>query len=165
MVAKKKKVVKKKVSKKAKKILTRNSVSSKKGTKVSASSGKRDLTIHFMPYSEIANEDAIGKIKKIMGLVLQKKIIILQGKLHPDDEARLIENSMTLIGNIKGFQGVELATISGENEHRGLFNRVRHNIAKILVGEQDAITIIGPASVVKDITRDPKKIELMLQRR
>ena len=135
--------------------------------KVSKKSVKKvkDLTIHFMPYSEIVNEDAIGRIKKIMGLVLAQKIIILQGRLHPDEEVRLIENSMTLIGNIKDFQGIEIAAISGENENRGLFNKIRHNIAKILVGEQDAITIIGPASVVKDITRDPKKLELMLQRR
>jgi len=124
-----------------------------------------DLTIHFMPYSEIAHEDGIGRIKKIMGVVLKNKIIILQGKLKPDEEARLIENSMTLIGNIKGFQGIEIAGLSGDNENRGLFEKVRHNIARILVGEQDSITIIGPASVVKDITKDPKKIELMLQRR
>ena len=147
MVTKKKSVVKKTVKSKKKSV-------SPKG-----------LTIHFMPYSEIANEDAIGRIKKIMGLILAQKIIILQGKLHPDEEARLIENSMTLIGNIKNFQGIEIAAISGENENRGVFDKVRHNIAKILVGEQDAITIIGPASVVKDITRDPKKIELMLQRK
>ena len=89
----------------------------------------------------------------------------MQGKLLPDEEARLIENSMTLIGNIKDFQGVEIATISGENDKRGLFEKVRRNIAKILVGEQDAITIIGPATVVKEITRNPRKIELMLQRR
>ena len=125
----------------------------------------KDLTIHFMPYSEIAHEDAIGRIKKIMGVVLKNKIIILQGKLRPDEEARLIENSMTLIGNIKDFQGIEIAAISAENGNRGLFEKVRRNIAKILVGEQDAITIIGPASVVKEITRNPKKIELMLQRR
>jgi len=132
------------------------------------SRGKRsgkDLTIHFMPYSEIAREDAIGRIRKIMGVVLQNKIIILQGRLKVDEEARLIENSMTLIGNIAGFQGIEIATVSGENEYEGLFHRVRHNIARILVGEQDAITIIGPASVVKDIKKDPKKIELMLQRK
>ncbi len=125
----------------------------------------KDLTIHFMPYSEIAKEDTIGRIKKLMGLVLDNKIIILQGKLRPDEEVRLIENSMTLIGNIEGFQGIEIAGISGDNEYRGLFHKVRHNIARILIGEQDAITIIGPASVVKEITRDPKKIELMLSRR
>ena len=136
----------------------------KKRAKKSKKSVK-DLTIHFMPYSEIVREDAIGRIKKIMGVILKNKIIILQGKLRPDEEARLIENSMTLIGNIEGFQGIEIAAISGDGENRGLFERVRRNIARILVGEQDAITIIGPASVVKEITRDPKKIELMLQRR
>jgi len=144
-----------------KKSVSRN----KKVAKRVSKGGVQDLTIHFMPYSEISQEDAIGRIKKIMGIILAQKIIILQGKLKPDEEVRLIENSMTLIGNIKNFQGIEIATISGENEHQGLFDKVRHNIAKILIGEQDAITIIGPASIVKEITRDPKKIELMLQRK
>ena len=145
--------------------MAKKRVVKKKVGKKSASRHRSDLTIHFMPYSEIVKEDAIGRIKKIMGIVLQQKIIILQGKLRPDEEARLIENSMTLIGNIKDFQGIEIATISGESDNAGLFNKVRHNIAKILIGEQDSITIIGPASVVKEITKDPKKIELMLQRR
>ena len=123
-----------------------------------------DLTIHFMPYSEIAHLDSLNRIKKIMGLILEGKIIILQGKLKAEEESRLIENTMTLIGNIKGFQGVEISTLSGEAE-KSAFDRVRHNIARILVGEQDAITLIGPASVIKDIKKDPKKIELMLKRK
>ena len=90
---------------------------------------KDDLTIHFMPYSEIAREDILGRIKKIMGIILQQKIIILQGKLKPEEETRLIENSMTLIGNIPNFAGIEIATISGENEHKTVFNRLRHNLA------------------------------------
>ncbi len=140
-------------------------VMKKKSVKKKGKKSGKDLTIHFMPYSEIAKEDAIGRIKKIMGFVLDSKIVILQGKLRPDEEARLIENSMTLIGNIEGFQGIEIAGLSGDNEHRGMFERVRRNIAKILIGEQDAITIIGPASVVKEMTKDPRKIELMLQRK
>lgn len=124
-----------------------------------------DLTIHFMPFSEIAKDDSIARIKKIMGLVLDNKIIILQGKLKPDEESKLIETTMTLIGNIKDFQGVEISTISGDSEHRSLFDKVRYNIARILVGEQDAITLIGPASAVKEIKKDPKKMELMLERK
>jgi len=124
----------------------------------------KDLTIHFMPYSEIAKEDSLNRIKKIVGLVLENRIIILQGRLTPEEETKLIETTMTLIGNIKGFQGVEISTLSGESD-RGLFDRVRHNIARILVGEQDAITLIGPASFVKEIKKDPKKIELMLKRK
>ena len=137
----------------------------KKIGKKSRKIGKKNLTIHFMPYSEIAKKNTIERIKKIMGLILDKKIIILQGKLKPEEEVRLIENSMTLIGNIKDFQGIEIAAISGESENVTLFHKIRHNIAKILVGEQDAITIIGPASIVKEITQDPKKIELMLQKK
>ena len=136
----------------------------KKKVKRSSNKGK-DLTIHFMPYSEIAREGTLGRIKKIMGVVLQNKIIILQGKLMASEEAKLIEHTMALVGNIRGFQGIELAVVSGDNGHANLFDKVRHNIAKILVGEQDAVTIIGPASIIKEIKRNPKKIELMLKRK
>lgn len=124
---------------------------------------ENSLTIHFMPYSEIAKEDSLSRIKKLMGLILENKIIILQGRLKPDEETKLIETTMTLIGNIKNFQGVEISTLSGDN-NQSVFDRIRHNIARILVGEQDAITLIGPASFVKEIKKDPKKIELMLKR-
>ncbi|NPE26530.1 DUF2073 domain-containing protein [Methanococcoides sp. SA1] len=147
-------MVKKKVVKKKKKVIKR--VVKKK---------VKDLTIHFMPYSEIANEDTVERIKKIMGIVLKGKIIILQGKLGVDEEAKLIENSMMLIGNVKGFAGIEIASLSGENENRTVFEGIRRNIARILVGEQDSITVIGPASVVGEMKKDPKKVELMLARR
>ena len=124
-----------------------------------------DLTIHFMPYSEIAHEDSMARIKKIMGPILENKIIILQGRLKPEEETKLIEHTMTLIGNLKGFQGIEIAVVSGEGDHKPLFENMRRNIAKILVGEQDAVTIIGPASVVKEIKRNPKKMELLLKKR
>lgn len=126
---------------------------------------RNDLTIHFMPYSEIAHEDGVGRVKKIMGIVLKGKIIILQGKLKSEEEVKLIENSMMLIGNVPGFAGVEIASLSGTDENRTVFEGIRRNIARILVGEQDAITIIGPASVVGEMKKDPKKVELMLARK
>ena len=110
-----------------------------------------------MPYSEIAYLNSIERIKKILGLVLENRLIILQGRLKPDEETKLIENTMTLIGNIKGFQGVEISTLSGVKDI-SLFDRVRHNIARILVGEQDAMTLIGTATAVKEIRKDPKKM-------
>ena len=128
------------------------------------SKNNRDVTIHFMPYSEISRDDSLTRIKKIVGLVLENRIIILQGRLKPEEETKLIETTMTLIGNIKNFQGIEIATVSGDYG-RTVFEKVRHNIAKILVGEQDAVTLIGPASVVKEIKRNPKKIELLLKRK
>jgi hypothetical protein len=117
-----------------------------------------------MPYSEIVNKNSIERIKLIMGLILDSKLIVLQGRLKPEEEARLIENSMTLIGNIKGFQGIEIATVSNTSESSNLFNKIRYNIAKILIGEQDSMTIIGPATVVKEMKKDPSKIEILLKK-
>lgn len=124
---------------------------------------KKELTIHFMPYSEIEREGSAGRVKKILGIILQDKLVILQGRLKAEEETRLIEDTMALVGNIKGFQGIELAVVSGED--RTLFEKIRHNLARILVGEQDAVTIIGPAVLVKEIKRNPKKIELLLKRK
>jgi len=124
----------------------------------------KDLTIHFMPYSEIEKEDSSGRIRKILGIILQNKIIVLQGKLSNEEETRLIEDTMALIGNVKGFRGIEIAEISS-GENGGVFDLMKHNLAKILVGERDAMTVIGPANLVKEIKRNPKKIELMLKRK
>ena len=60
----------------------------RKKSKSKPKGSKADLTIHFMPYSEIAHEDTIHRIKKIMGIVLDNRIIILQGKLRPEEETR-----------------------------------------------------------------------------
>lgn len=123
-----------------------------------------DVTIQFMPYSEIAGKNTIERIRMVMGLILDHKLIVLQGRLKPEEEAKLIENSMTLIGNIKDFQGIEIATISNTADNAGFFEKLRHGIAKILVGNQDAMTIIGPASIVKDMKKDPSKIEILLKK-
>lgn len=124
---------------------------------------EKDLTIHFMPYSEIQKEDSTGRIKKILNLILQNKIIIIQGRLKPEEESRLIGDTMVLIDHIRGFKGVELAVVSS-SEKMGFYEKFKHNIAKALVGEQDAVTIVGPANLVKEIKRNPQKIELYLKK-
>ena len=138
-------------------------VKKKRSNKQKKQKSKQNLRIHFMPYSEISQLDLVEKIRKIMGLVLDNQIVILQGKLKPEEETRLIENSMTLIGNIEGFQGIEIATLSGEAEYVGIFKKIKSGIIKILVGEKDALTIIGPASIVKEMAQDPKKVDLLLK--
>ena len=39
-------------------------------------------------------------------------------------------------------------------------NILKEGIAKVLLGNRQGLTIIGPANVVKAIKKDPKKIEL-----
>jgi hypothetical protein len=123
----------------------------------------KDLTIHFMPYSEIEKEDSTGRIKKILNIILQNKIVILQGRLKAEEESRLIGDTMVLIDHIKGFKGVELAVVSND-KNMGFFDKFKHGIARALVGQQDAVTIVGPANLVKEIKRNPQKIELFLKK-
>ncbi len=120
------------------------------------------FSIRFMPYSEIRYLNSMERIKKILDITFKNYILILQGRLKPDEETRLIEDTMAMIGHVKNFKGIELAVI-GSDERKGTMDRLKTKIITTLSGgDLGAITIIGPASVVKEIKRDPKKIELIL---
>jgi len=124
----------------------------------------KGFTIHFLPYSEIRDLDSTRRIKKVLDIVLGNSILILQGRLKPDEETRLIEDTMAMIGHLKNFKGIELAVISG-NENEKFFGKMRVGILNAISGaDLGAITIIGPATIVKEIKRNPKKIELFLNR-
>lgn len=123
----------------------------------------KGLTIEFMPYSEIEELSSGERIRKILKVVLVNKIIILQGKLSAEEETRLIEDTMAMVEHVRGFKGIELATLNPNSENLGLWGKVKHGIAKSL-GAQESITIIGPASIVREIKRNPKKVEILMNR-
>jgi hypothetical protein len=71
---------------------------------------------------------------------------------------------MAMIGHIKDFKGIELAVIGGNGEE-SILDRMRNSLVNALTrGDLGAITIIGPATIVKEIKRNPKKIELLLSK-
>ena len=122
----------------------------------------RGLSLQIIPFSEVKELSISERVKKILNLVLLNKIVVLQGKLRAEEEARLIEDTMALVDHIKKFKGIELAVIEQDMKKENIFVKFRHQMAKRLIGDQGAITVIGPASVIKDIKRDPRKIELLL---
>lgn len=123
----------------------------------------KGFSIQFLPYAEIRGLNSNDRIKKILNIVLGNNILILQGRLEPEEETRLIGDTMALIGHVKYFKGVELAVISG-NGNEGFFGRLRGNLVSAIAGgDIGAVTIIGPATIVKEIKRNPKKIELLLK--
>ena len=123
----------------------------------------KGFSIQFLPYSEIRGLDSHQRIRKILNIILGNNILILQGRLEPEEETRLIGDTMAIIGHVKDFKGVELAVISG-NGNEGFFGRFRKNLVSAIAGgDIGAVTIIGPATIVKEIKRNPKKIELLLK--
>ncbi|MEK6820569.1 MAG: DUF2073 domain-containing protein [Nanoarchaeota archaeon] len=123
----------------------------------------RKLTLSFIPYTDIAKLDSMERIKKILDIVLKNRIVILQGKLENTEETSLIQSTMALVGKIKKFRGVELAVIQPGGKE-ALFDKFKLGIARALVGKRDALTIVGPASLVREIKRNPEKIDLMLKK-
>lgn len=126
----------------------------------------RGFSIQFLPYSEIRGLDSTKRIRKILNIVLGNNILIIQGKLESEEETRLIEDTMVMMGHVKNFKGIELAVISGNgNKGGGFFGRFKRNLANTIAGEDmGAVTIVGPATIIKEIRRNPKKIELLLKR-
>ena len=123
----------------------------------------KGFTINFLPFSEIRGLDSAKRIKKILDLVLENSIILLQGRLKPEEETRLIEDTMAMIGHLKNFKGIELAVISGNGND--FVGKLRSGILNAISGSDiGAITVIGPATIVKEIKRNPKKIELFLNK-
>jgi hypothetical protein len=125
----------------------------------------KGFSIQFIPYSEIRDLSSTERIKKILGIVLGNNILFLQGRLKPEEEARLIGDTMAMIDHVKDFKGIELAVIGGNGGDMSMMDRIRSNIIKALSkGDLGAVTIIGPATIVKEIKRNPKKIELLLSK-
>jgi hypothetical protein len=124
----------------------------------------KGFTIQFLPYSEVRELNSDERIKKILNIILNNNILILQGRLVPNEEARLIGDTMAMVGYVKEFKGIELAVISG-NEKNSIWGKMTKGIANALAGgDFSAMTIIGPATIVKEMKRNPKKIELLLNR-
>ena len=125
----------------------------------------KGFAIQFLPHSEIRDLGSSERIKKILGIILGNNILILQGRLLVDEETRLIEDTMAMIGHVKNFRGIELAVISGDGEGESIWDKVKKGLVDALAGgDMGAITIIGPATIVKEMKRDPRKIELMLNK-
>jgi len=122
------------------------------------------LTLQFIPFNEIAGLKSGDRIQKLLKMVLADKIVVLQGKLKAEEEARLIEDTMAMIGHVRGFKGVELAVLAPKRQSSMMLAGLKSNIARALVGDRESITVIGPASIVRDIKKDPSKLELALKR-
>ena len=118
------------------------------------------ITLQFLPYSEIESLSSQQRITKLLNLVKSNKVVLLQGRLKTEEEASLIQQTMELISET--FKGIELCTIYPEENNLQFMKKLKRGMTKVLLGQREGITIIGPANVVKEIKKDPNKIELYM---
>jgi hypothetical protein len=121
--------------------------------------GMKMVTLQLVPYSEIEPLSSVGKIRKLLNIAKENKIVLLQGRLKKEEEAELIKATMEEID--KAFKGIELAVINPSMSSLTGMQKFRNNVATVLLGDRQGLTVIGPATVVRKIKKDPHKIELL----
>ncbi len=119
------------------------------------------LTLQFIPYTEIESLSSVGRIRKLLNIAKENKIVLLEGRLKKEEETELIKATMEEIN--KDFKGIELSVIYPEKKENSIMKRVRGNLANMLLGDRQGLTIIGPASIVHEIKKDPDKIQLFTE--
>lgn len=117
------------------------------------------LTLQFVPYGEIEHLNTSERIQKLLDIVKKNRIVLMQGRLNPEEETQLIQETMLQIKD--EFKGIEICTIFPEHKNLQLFRRIKKEMMKFVIGNREGITIIGPATIVKEIKRDPNKIMLL----
>ncbi len=116
------------------------------------------LTLQFIPYSTITNLSSEERIKKLISIVKEGKIILLEGRLKEEEETELIKKTMESI--TEKFTGIELGVIYPKGKDTNLYKRIQQMLVRLLLGTRDGFTIIGPANIIKEIKKDPDKIQL-----
>jgi hypothetical protein len=117
------------------------------------------LTIQFISWGEIARLNPEDKLKRLIDIVKEEKIILMQGKLSSGEKSELISKTMSEIN--KKFKGIEIEELDLDAHNKAFLEKVKSAIADLLLGGRQGFTIIGPASIIKEIKKDPDKIQLL----
>jgi hypothetical protein len=116
------------------------------------------ITIQFVPFYEIQEMTSAKRVKKLLSIVKENKIVLLEGRLTKQEEADLIKATMEEIN--EQFKGIELGVIYPDKKDADLLFKIKKNLVNFILGDRHGLTIIGPATVVKEIKQDPDKIQL-----
>jgi len=120
------------------------------------------LTLQFIPRAEVEHLPSSSRIRRLLALVKEDKIVLLEGRLSPTEETELIQRTMEDVS--KDFKGIELCTIyPGSSHNDNLISKLRHSLIGFLLGDRQGLTVIGPATIIKEIRRDPNKVQVITE--
>ena len=120
--------------------------------------------MQYVPFEEVYNLDSERKIQKLIRIVKQNKLVLMEGTLTSQEEADLIEETMATIDS--KFKGVEITSFNPmEKNSRQIQDKLKQRFMEMIWGRRRGLTIIGPANIVREIRKDPNRIQLFLSSR
>jgi len=121
---------------------------------------KKKVDLEFIPFESLKNMTLQKQVKFIIEKTKDDKILIFDSKLTPEDEAKLISETMKHIN--KNFSGIEICSLYSEKD-KDWIDKSKDVIFKLLTGKSRGTSIIGPAKIIKEIKRNPNSISMQMK--
>jgi uncharacterized protein len=106
--------------------------------------------IHLISHEKVEAMGVEEKIRFILDEVEAGKVLVLERGLTPQEEAKLIEQTMREVDQ-DHFIGIEMQSY-GMDRGKNLFQRVA------MGGPRPRMAVIGPASLLRLVSKDNQKI-------
>ena len=99
--------------------------------------------VDFVPFTETQKLTVEEKISYILAKVMKKTILVLENGLSPEEELKLIKNTMHHI-DYSQFLGIKLISFAGGEAMKKakLFGKAPTNKAFTIVAPNDAVEVI-----------------------
>ena len=118
------------------------------------------MGLQVLSHDLLKNISFTERINKILSVVKEGDVVMLEGKLSSDEELTLISRALA---NVSGkFPGIEIAHLSSKSSLSGL-EKLKHSLINVLAKERMGITVIGPSKLIKEIKMDPNKLEILFK--
>ena len=123
-----------------------------------------EIQLDLISENQLENMGSMEKIQFILDSVKENKIVILESGLDPDEEAQLVEVTMSKI-NPEGFSGLEIESYpeaEPNNGGGGLFSKVINKTKSSNNTSNNSLTVIGPSGKMETLEKDESVIKTLV---
>lgn len=118
------------------------------------------MGVQVLSYELMKQWSSHARIKRILEIVKKGDIVMIEGRLSPDEETTLISSALQ---NVSGkFSGIEIAFLDS-NKSKSAIEKIRDSIIKVLAKDRIGITVVGPSKLIKEIKMNPDKLEILFK--
>ena len=118
------------------------------------------MGVQILSYDLLNRMSRRDRIAKILEIVKNKDVVMLEGRLDCEEESELITEALE---NVSGrFSGIEVAFLDSRKSD-GILESIRHTLLKVIAKNRIGITVIGPSKIIKEIKMDPNKLEILFK--
>lgn len=116
--------------------------------------------VQVLSYEMLSSLSSNKRIRKILSLVKSGDVVLIQGRLTPDEETTLISSALE---NVSGkFSGIEIAFLDSKASDSFL-GKITHSLLLVLAKDRMGTTVVGPSKLIKEIKMNPEKLEILFK--